>query len=575
MITAISDEQPSRKRILAIPPLPLVEQLALIGIDGDTHENLVKAAVGRVRNPTDKHGRTAIEVARLDRAGYAIVPGLICSNCFERLRLNKGVPGEKAAHFCHYGNSSCPGGFITPWHAAMQAACATYGFDTEFAVVVNGTRRRLDAYHAGRNRCLEFVSSLSPEYVRKHKQLVEYPIETSWVFNSGAGFATRKDEETVDVAALKAGIIRISNLFRADGGAREIIEEIGRAHCYTLYRGLMFGCVGYDVWESLPDDNSLQKLCQRDYGFNVQLIIAGKFPKRNLEDGTPTGEMRVVRARYELPSGRVDQKYVRDDLFEALAKGDLDPATAIVPPEPGGAVVEDDLPVSEKLPSDNDAAECGGESRRAKTTSNIPAGEVAEMLAAARASWDGSDFEPWDESRDTNVVIKPVANPVEVVAEVLSPMEPVKAPPVAAIAPPVVQAQRWPMLVSVSPKVPGISIDAPPVHDATAERGPSTNVPIYIDSASWEHREGHAGPVDVLSMEIRINGRPHTFSDRVWGDNGVMLASLAEAAGVTVREIRENPTRAIVAAKLAADFGMRGQNYYGVLRFHKRHPAAR
>lgn len=303
---------------------------------------------------------------------------------------------------------------MTPWHAAMQVACAAAGFDTEYAITLEGTPRKLDAYHAGSNLCLEFVSSLSHRYAEKHRQLIRFPIQTAWVFNSGARFATSAHEERIDVAALASGVIRVQNLFREDGGAREIIEEIGRPHCYTLHRGLVFGCVGYDLWECLPLSNSLQSLCVRDRGFNFQLFAFGKFPKRNISTGETTGEMRVVRSRYPLPSGHfVDPEHLLDDLRREVATGRLQRASALAVTTKPQSTSSDVSDGCVKLPSDNDVVPCDGDRKNLNaSTNNLAIEEVAAQIKSAKATFDGVEFQPWEATRNTDVTID---DPVPVV----------------------------------------------------------------------------------------------------------------------------------------------------------------
>ena len=391
-------------------PNDLVEQLCLINVCPDLHAKLVAAAAGRVTNPTDSFGRTAIEVGMLRDAGFRISPACRCFECGELLAWRKGN-AKVTSFFRHRAKTRCPGGFMTPWHAAMQTACAAAGFDTEYAVTVQGVRRRLDAYHAGTNICIEFVSSLSQRYAQKHRQLIEFPIQTAWFFNSGAHFATAAHEERVDVWALNQGVIRIQNLFSEDGGAREVVEEIGRKHCYTIHRGLVFGCVGFDLWECLPASHPLQELCVRDYGFNFQLYKFGKFPKLNLATGEPTGKNRVVRSRYTLPSGHVvDPEHLLEELRREVRTGKLKPASPLASTKAS----KDDTEVADsdcvKLPSDNDVVPCDGDkSRRNHATNNLAMAEVAEQLRLARAEFRGSEFRPWDDDRDTDVVVTATA----------------------------------------------------------------------------------------------------------------------------------------------------------------------
>jgi hypothetical protein len=388
------------------PPLTLAEQLAMIDVSDQLHDELIAAAAGNVTNPTDSFGRTAIEIGRLKQAGFKIVPAMKCTNCGESLTWCRGVPGKVTPYFRHNSKTKCPGGYMSPWHAAMQTACAAKGFDTEHRIVIDGATRRLDAYHAGRRLCLEFVNSLSANYIVKHLQLVSCPIVTAWFFNSGSRFATNAGEERIDMAALSAAIIRIQNLFSEEGGAREIIEQIGRVNCYTIHRGLVFGCVGYDLWQCLPLCNPLQKLCVADRGFNFQLFAAGKMPRRDVKTGKPTGQMRVVRSRYALPSGHaVDPEHLLNELRTEVATGKLLTASALAVRKPQNIQQEGSGDISLKLPSDNDARTCDGMPRQARSTNNLAIAEVQEQIEKARLSWNGNDFDPWPIERETDVEV--------------------------------------------------------------------------------------------------------------------------------------------------------------------------
>ena len=159
-------------------------------------------------------------------------------------------------------------------------------------------------------------------------------------------------------------------------------------------------------WECLPLENPLQELCVRDGGFNFQLFKAGKFSKRDLLTGEETGEMRVVRSRYPLPSGhRVDPQHLLADIRAEVATGKLLRASALAVRERESRSDAADSDLPPKLPSDNHAALCHGLSTRRTSTNNLSLAEVSSQIEAARQTWDGSDFEPWPTNRNTNVEV--------------------------------------------------------------------------------------------------------------------------------------------------------------------------
>jgi hypothetical protein len=375
----------------------LEAQLQQVGIrggkDGDEYRSILSALDG-LQVGVDTFGRAAIVVAKLRQNGYRISPPSVCEDCGQSLIVNRGSPGRIAAHFRHPGGKACPGG-MSPWHAAMQRAAVSLGFVAEFLCGAGAARgRRLDAFHAGKGLCLEFVNSNSLEYKRKNTEL---SVEISnlrgvvrgvaWVFNSGARFATRAHEETVDVAALRKGFLRVGNLFRDDRGVRETIRDLGEANCFTIYRGAMFGCIGCDFWECLPEGHCLQWLCQHERGFNFSLFRQGK-----------DGIGHVVRPRYPLPAGRVDLAGLAGDIAEEVRTGKLSVASALQYGTGTAVAGSNHGEVSEKMPSDNDAAGCDS-SDAAKASRNLSAGQVKTLIESARAEYDGCDIPSWNNDR--------------------------------------------------------------------------------------------------------------------------------------------------------------------------------
>ena len=284
MIAHADDGEPLSMQL----PDTLAEQLAAISVTPEHHDALVEAVTGRLRNPTDHIGRTAHEIALMREAGYAITPTPECVGCGNRLVFISGTDDgdrRKTPHLRHPSRSSCPGGFVTPWHVAMQKAAKAAGFTTEHTVSVLGRIRRLDAYSESCRVALEFVHSLSDSYIEKHRDLVASGDSVRWVFNSAASFTTPLRNEFVHLPSLREGRIVLGGLLRPS--AIKLIESLGYRNVFMWYRSVILGCVGVDLWSPVPADHPLALLCRREQGFNDQLFRMGRTFKRAL-DGTVT-----------------------------------------------------------------------------------------------------------------------------------------------------------------------------------------------------------------------------------------------------------------------------------------------
>lgn len=351
-------------------------QLAQAGIAGGEHGDQYKAFIKTLSGllvPVDDFGRAAYVCAVLQRDGYLLTPPPACDDCEQRLRVVKGTPGKIAAHFRHIGGKACAGG-MSPWHLAMQRAAVTVGFEAEYPL----GNRFLDAFHSGSGLCLEFVNSMSREYQKKHAELIAVAEaggqvrNVAWIFNSGARFATSDEEETVDPKKLYAGKIAVGNLFREERGVRELIHSIGERHCFTIYRGLMFRCIGCDYWECLPESDPLQWMCQHDRGFNFATYLQGV-----------DGVGKRVRVRGLLQdSGRVDSETVRKKLIGLFESGKIIASTAISYQTTKPDLLSKDTEVSEKAPSANAPVRCSGKSV-SPSGNNVPAAVVKEQLYQA------------------------------------------------------------------------------------------------------------------------------------------------------------------------------------------------
>ena len=560
-------------------------QLEQVGIhggqEGDEYKTLVAEQAGLLVK-LDDFKRPAYVAAKLRQLGYRLSPPPVCM-CGQRLTVVRGTPGRIAAHFRHADGKACPGG-MSPWHAGMQRGAVAVGCEVEYLLEHSG--RRLDAFHPGNGLCIEFVNSMSREYQRKHLELAADiaagygPVRgVAWVFNSGARFATRAGEETVDEGAIRRGVVRVGQLFREEKGVRELIKAIGERHCFTIYRGAMFGCIGCDLWECLPESHALQWMCQHEYGLNFHLFAQGK-----------DGVGGVVRTRYPLPSGRVDIAGLAFDMKRELETGKLAKASALqygisVTPDAAG---ERDV-VSDKSPGENDPGDC--EEQEPRPSPNLSAAQVREQLEASRGKYDGSEMPQWTNDRECGQVPEawePPQPPQEDAdddhdcedeyedeyedcddedyedadddepAEDLNDQQAATSPPASTPQPPAAAPQ--PVVVTVTPRAPGVTVDATPTPQPARS---GSAVPVYVVSAEWvEYPSGHA-----LRLTLRTPGGVDHV-DTIWNDSPVLL-NLAAAAEVDVMDIRRDP-RTVVAMKLGAEFGHSARGWYGVTKFHKR-----
>jgi len=363
-----------------------LEQAGIIGGEhGDAYQKHL-AEADKLLVPVDDFGRVPYVAATLKKLGYKLTPPSVCEECQQRLGVNRGRPGKVAAHFQHFGGRRCPGG-MSPWHVAMQTAAVNVGFKHEYQCREGMAHGRvLDAFYERTGLCLEFVNSMSQEYQRKHSELLHVAASggevrrVAWIFNSGARFATWAHDETVDAAKLYAGTISVGNLFRDYRGVRELIKALGERNSFTIYRGLMLQCIGCDLWECLPEEHPLQRICQHKGGFNFSLFRQGA-----------DGIGKRVQSRYPLnDSGRVDVESVRQKLVQELETGVLEKASALR----YGAAAEPSISdeVSEKIPSESSTVHCDG-SVPVAVSGNLTAAQVRHQLEQA-ASIIGSDEIP-------------------------------------------------------------------------------------------------------------------------------------------------------------------------------------
>ena len=89
------------------------------------------------------------------------------------------------------GRTSCPHE-ETAWHLQMKAAYLSFcSWEIEVPVEVNGQVYRADAMNRNTGRIREFIHSLSPHYIKKHRALGAAGFDVAWIMD-GCRFASRK-----------------------------------------------------------------------------------------------------------------------------------------------------------------------------------------------------------------------------------------------------------------------------------------------------------------------------------------------------------------------------------------------
>lgn len=230
-------------------------------------------------NPRDHMGRTAVDVKSLcDKTAECK-----CPVCDHRLIVRAGE--QIATHFAHAKgrkDTSCKGGFETPWHkCAKLAAGMREGWLHEFT---DKTERhsRFDAYNQFTQRAFEAVHSLSDTYIEKQRSLAAIGIECQWLFDSLGDFANR-NPLPLDIDKASTGLLECHDLLTKK--AVEIIEQIGVDRCFLHYLGLAWKWVGVDRWQACSPVSDIQKLCTGERGINrllIDLRARGDMPQEKL-----------------------------------------------------------------------------------------------------------------------------------------------------------------------------------------------------------------------------------------------------------------------------------------------------
>lgn len=249
-----------------------------IAVDADTEE-LLYAPEEKFANPRDHMGRTATDVKALcDKTADCK-----CPVCDHRLIVRAGE--QISTHFAHAPgrkDTSCKGGFETPWHkCAKRAAGMREGWLDEFTDKTD-RHSRFDAYNQFTRQAFEAVHSLSDTYIEKQRSLVALGVECQWLFDSAGDFANR-NPLPLDIDKATCGLLECHDLLTKK--AVDIIQQIGPERCFLHYLGLAWKWVGVDRWQACSPVSDIQKLCIGERGIDrllIDLRARGDMPQDKL-----------------------------------------------------------------------------------------------------------------------------------------------------------------------------------------------------------------------------------------------------------------------------------------------------
>lgn len=247
-------------------------------IERDDDEPLY-APEEKFANPRDHMGRTALDVKSLcDKTAECK-----CPVCDHRLLVRSGE--HVATHFAHSKgrvDTSCKGGFETPWHkCAKRAAGMREGWLDEFTDKTD-RHSRFDAFNQFTKQAFEAVHSLSETYIEKQRSLSGLDIECQWLFDSAGDFANR-NPLPLDIDKACSGLLECHDLLGRK--AVGIIEQIGSERCFLHYLGLAWKWVGVDRWQACSPLSDIQVLCTGERGINrllIDLRARGDMPQEKL-----------------------------------------------------------------------------------------------------------------------------------------------------------------------------------------------------------------------------------------------------------------------------------------------------
>jgi len=247
--------------------------------ESEHEEEQLYAPEEKFANPRDHMGRTAVEVKVLcDKTAECRCPA-----CDYKLIVRAGE--KTATHFAHAKgrqDTSCKGGFETPWHRCAKLAAGTReGWLHEFTDKTD-RHSRFDAYNQWTQQAFEAVHSLSATYVEKQRSLARLGISCQWLFDSAGDFANQ-NKLPLDIDKATTGLLECHDLLKKK--AIEIIQEIGTEHCFLHYLGLAWKWVGVDRWQACSPVSQIQRLCIGERGINrllIDLRARGDMPKEKL-----------------------------------------------------------------------------------------------------------------------------------------------------------------------------------------------------------------------------------------------------------------------------------------------------
>lgn len=242
----------------------------------------------RRKNPLDKAGRSASVLSQMQSLG--VDPGeCICPECGEQLHLcvGDGV-APYLSHSCSVAEHRCPGAFETAWHLfAKEAAGRLRGWECERNYEIGGRRFRADSINKDTGHCLEFVHTLSRDYLAKHVATKCSGRSVSWVFDGNAAFCRRLDDSPwalkskllvrFDPKYAEAGQLVVRGCLRKR--ARQLVESLGVRSCFLHFHGMAFQCFECsehqdDLWSLCDSSSVVAMVIYGDGGLNDRLVRA-------------------------------------------------------------------------------------------------------------------------------------------------------------------------------------------------------------------------------------------------------------------------------------------------------------
>lgn len=174
----------------------------------------------------------------------------LCPDCGSPLLARKGE--IKVWHWAHppgRSNTSRCEWAETDWHLTWKRAAQQDGWEVEHPIAIDGKRYRLDAFDARSNLIREFVHSLSPSYVAKHRALsAEYGRRrVTWIFDGHVFVSLRRK------AVRNGGIKRLLK-----PTAKALHDEIGGlVHIQSGPLAGVWRHWKHDVWYRHPNSAGL------------------------------------------------------------------------------------------------------------------------------------------------------------------------------------------------------------------------------------------------------------------------------------------------------------------------------